>query len=339
MDNRFVLRVRTNQRRLSFLVFRVNKLIHVAVGVIIGSNGEILIAKRPQTSHQGGLWEFPGGKVDAGESVVSALRRELMEELSIQVTSAEPLIQIRHDYPDKSVLLDVYVVRNFDGEPAGAEGQPIKWVKPADLTQYEFPAANKPIITAVRLPNRYLITGHFFDEGDFIRRLENAFAQGIQLAQMRIPNLDASLHGTLLNRAFSLAKKNSAHIVLNTDVSTFEKIQCDYPSAEIGLHFNSHRAATTSVRPISPDCLFGISCHNESDIRHAEKIGADYLLLSPVKPTASHPGAPGLGWEKFEKLVALAKVPVYALGGVGDDDIKLAVSSGAQGVAGISAWW
>lgn len=125
------------------------KRIHVAAGVIVSKSGDILLALRPQTAHQGGLWEFPGGKVEAGEPVADALTRELQEELAITVTDCVPLIEVSHDYPDKSVLLDVWLVTKFDGEPVGNEGQTVRWVAPEQLASYEFPAANVPIVEAV----------------------------------------------------------------------------------------------------------------------------------------------------------------------------------------------
>ena len=126
--------------------------LHVAAGAIVGADGRILIARRAQHRHQGGLWEFPGGKVEDGEGVREALARELWEELHIEVEQARPLIQIRHRYPDKAVLLDVWRVGRFGGAPAGREGQPLAWAAPEALAGYDFPAANAPIVAAVRLP-------------------------------------------------------------------------------------------------------------------------------------------------------------------------------------------
>jgi 8-oxo-dGTP diphosphatase len=122
--------------------------VHVAVGVIRNPAGEILISKRHLESHQGGLWEFPGGKVEAGETVIEALQRELLEELGIRFADARPLLEIEHDYSDKAVCLDVWLVDTFSGCAEGREGQPLAWVKPARLHTYEFPAANHPIIAA-----------------------------------------------------------------------------------------------------------------------------------------------------------------------------------------------
>lgn len=124
--------------------------VHVAVGVILAADGEsIFLARRLQTAHQGGLWEFPGGKVEAGESVDVALRRELHEELGIDMRTCEPLVEVRHDYGDKQVFLDVHVVTAFNGEPHGREGQETAWCRVDQLASMAFPAANRPIVDAV----------------------------------------------------------------------------------------------------------------------------------------------------------------------------------------------
>ena len=126
-------------------------LIHVAVGVIKNPYGEILIARRNEQAHQGGLWEFPGGKVEAGETVQQALSRELEEELGIQCQEGamRELIVVEHDYGDKQVRLEVWWVNNFVGLPEGKEGQPLRWVVASNLTQFAFPAANEPIVQAI----------------------------------------------------------------------------------------------------------------------------------------------------------------------------------------------
>ena len=123
--------------------------VHVAVGVILDVDRNILLTRRHDHMHQGGLWEFPGGKLEAGESLSVALARELQEELDITPVKTSPLIEIHHDYGDKSVFLDVHVVWEFSGEPRGLEGQPMAWVSAAQLSDYDFPAANKPIVAAI----------------------------------------------------------------------------------------------------------------------------------------------------------------------------------------------
>jgi 8-oxo-dGTP diphosphatase len=124
------------------------EIVHVAVGVI-KKNNAIFICKRADEQHQGGLWEFPGGKVEAGESVFVALKRELIEEVGLTIHSSSQLMVIEHDYGDKCVKLDVHVVSNFSGEAHGAEGQPSEWVAISELENYVFPEANAEIIEKI----------------------------------------------------------------------------------------------------------------------------------------------------------------------------------------------
>jgi 8-oxo-dGTP diphosphatase len=124
-------------------------LVHVAVGILFNARGEVLISRRPEHAHQGGLWEFPGGKVENGEAVLTALARELREELGVSVIAAQPLIKVSHAYPDKRVLLDVWRVEGYRGEPRGLEGQPLEWLAPRALAERPFPAADAPIIDAL----------------------------------------------------------------------------------------------------------------------------------------------------------------------------------------------
>lgn len=125
--------------------------VHVAVGVLINAKQEVLIALRPAESHQGGLWEFPGGKVEDGESVRHALNREFEEELAISVQACAPLIQVRHEYADKAVLLDVWCIEKYSGVPEGMEGQAIEWRPLSSLRVEDFPEANESIIRAILL--------------------------------------------------------------------------------------------------------------------------------------------------------------------------------------------
>lgn len=122
----------------------------IAVGVLLDAGGRVLIARRPAAAHQGGRWEFPGGKVEAGETVADALARELREELAVAVTASEPLTVVRHDYNDRALRLHVHLVTAWRGEPAGREGQPLRWLPVAALDEATFPAANGPILAALR---------------------------------------------------------------------------------------------------------------------------------------------------------------------------------------------
>lgn len=311
----------------------MTKVVHVAVGVIQNTDGQILIARRAETAHQGGLWEFPGGKVDAGETLHQALTRELREELAIDVERTEPLIQIRHDYPDKSVLLDIHKVTAFSGVAQGNEGQPILWLFPSELSQYTFPAANKAIITALMLPEKMLVTGEFVSCEDFFSRLEQALRHGIKLVQLRLPDEIFSAHPQLALQAQGLCLQYQARLVWNTRRENLN----DLPG--IGLHLNRHELKRYQLRPVDHSVLLGASCHNEEEIALANTLGVDYICLSPVAETTSHPNEAVLGWEKFADLARRAVIPVYALGGMVISDIDLARQHGGQGIAAISCFW
>ncbi len=133
--------------------------VHVAVGLVVNASGQVLVTRRPAHVHQGGLWEFPGGKLEPGEEVQAGLTRELQEELGIQVIAARPFLRVPHDYPDKSVLLDVWRVDVYRGRPRGLEGQPLAWYSPEALASLRLPAADQPIIQALQREKRSIISG------------------------------------------------------------------------------------------------------------------------------------------------------------------------------------
>ena len=312
----------------------MSRVIHVAVGVVVNDAGNILIAKRPDNTHQGGLWEFPGGKVEQDETLFDALKRELREELAIDVLAIEPLIKIRHDYGDKIVLLDVHKVISFSGKPHGNEGQPIQWVAPIQLVNYEFPAANVPIITAINLPQRLLITGEFKNHYDFMSRLERALKNGIDLVQLRVPEPEILL--ALHDDVSALCDNYSARLLLNTSADIFSNIPV---RKNVGLYLNSNNLLACESRTVPKNILLAASCHNKTQIDHAQKIGVDFICVSPVSKTISHPEQHPMGWNGFSQLVKAAVIPAYALGGMRDVDLSTALAHGAQGIAAISEWW
>lgn len=309
----------------------MTKIIHVAAGVINNSLGEILIAKRDKSAHQGGLWEFPGGKLESGETAEAALVRELQEELGITATALSPLIQIRHDYTDKSVLLDVWRVSDFDGEAHGKEGQPIRWVSQSDLNRYEFPAANVPIVAAAQLADVLVITDAEHGVESFLETLKRCLQRGAQLIQLRQHHWTPQYWQLAVKEALPLCRQAGARLILNS------------PKGDVyadGLHLTAKQLmASDKAIQKQADQWLSASCHNVEEIQQAQNRGIDFVTLSPVQPTLSHPDESAMGWTEFSQLVANAKIPTYALGGLTDQDLKQAIASGAQGVAGIRSWW
>ncbi|HCL52973.1 Nudix family hydrolase [Pseudomonas fulva] len=310
------------------------KRVHVVAAVIRGMDGRILIARRADTQHQGGLWEFPGGKVEPGESVEAALARELDEELGIQVTRSRPLIKVSHDYPDKHVLLEVREVEAFNGEPHGAEGQPLAWVVPRELPDHAFPEANKPIVNAARLPDQYLITPDGLDVPDMLKGIQKAVASGIRLIQLRAPDMYDPKYRDVAVDAVGLCA-GKAQLMLKGPLEWLG----DFPSAGWHLTAAQLRKYADKGRPFPVQRWLAASCHTAEELALAQQMGVDFVTLSPVQRTESHPEAAPLGWEQAQHLIAGFDQPVYLLGGVGPADREQAWLAGAQGVAGIRAFW
>lgn len=341
--------------------------VHVAVGVIVDTNGKILITQRAKDVHQGGLWEFPGGKVEQSEDVREALSRELKEELAIDVDYSEPLIKVLHDYGDKSVLLDVWLVRSFHGVAKGNEGQPLTWVdldelvvddqssikndsiksdstndKSSENKNYPLPAANQSIVNALKLPSRQLITGDFSSIEEFKKKLQRALMSGLRFVQLRLDTekYSAQFLNEIIQWTLDTCSSYDVCVVLNSNLlplldeslgDVFEKYHC-------GLHLTTEHLKVLPSLPVIRG-IIGASCHNAEELDKANGFYLDYVNISPVKETQSHPEAKAIGWKGLESLASETNVPVYALGGVEQKDLLTARESGAQGVAGISDFW
>lgn len=306
------------------------KPLQVAVGVIKNATGQVLISLRDTNLHQGGLWEFPGGKVEAGETIEQALIRELHEELAIHVQSFHPLITVNHDYSDRAVQLQVYEVNKFSGEAKGCQGQAVKWINTDELSQYDFPMANRPIITAAQLPPYYAILDGF-DDSKLMINLNAILKQQVKLIQARLKNLPKIDAVRFLQQAYPLCQQHRVLLMLNCECGT-AGLPFD------GLHLTSKQLMVLNDRPPGIDWL-AASCHNLNELLHAEAIGVDFVALAPVKSTPTHPDVKPLGWDQFAELVNQVNVPVYALGGLNQADLSQARQRGAQGVAAIRAFF
>ncbi len=320
------------------------KVVHVAVGVI-QQGSRFLLAKRADHQHQGGLWEFPGGKVEAGEAVQTALVRELQEELSITATQFQPLIQIRHDYGDKCVLLDVWTVTAFVGEPKGCEGQPLEWVAQKQLPQYAFPAANQPIVDAICLPKLIAIMPSDVSFDEALSFIESAKQHGAQAIQLRCPR-KTQQEMTLLYRAVCQRLSQNTEQPTKSDISLVMNSEHCLVNGQLSIepfpgltaiHVKSkHIPLIEPLRYAHPDITIYAACHSLEELKQAQKAAANAALLSPILPTGSHPGQQSLGWDTFNLWVSECTIPVYALGGMEHAHIEKVKKAYGQGIAGIS---
>ncbi len=309
--------------------------VQVVVGVITNDTGEFLLAKRPTDVHQGGLWEFPGGKRETGEDVRHALNRELLEELGLIVNKARPFIRLFYEYPEKSVVLNVWLIQEWEGLPYGKEGQLIQWCSRNNLHEVEFLPANEMIVKAIQLPALYLISpGPAGDRMDtFIAGIEECIVAGARLLQLRCHEDIYKNHSEVITRVLSICNAYNAKLLLNSTPATAVSLKAH------GVHLNSVRLLQLNQRPLERSFWISASCHNQTEMEHAERIGVDFAVLSPVEFTVSHPDAKPMGWKIFSELAGLANIPVYALGGMLPEHMSKAWNNGAQGIAMLSGVW
>lgn len=302
----------------------------LVAAALIRRHDKILIAQRPAHKHQGGLWEFPGGKVEPGETVTQALARELEEELGIVMTASRPLLRIHHDYADKSVCLDVHEVSAFSGEAHGREGQPLRWVAADELQGFAFPAANAPIVTAARLPAFYHITPEHLYEAELLTWLAGKLQQKAELVLLRLPQWPRARYLALARNFLAQCQSQGTKLMLHgEDVSLLAEV------AAQGLHLPARALAAFTTRPVPAAQWLAASVHDAAELAQAQRLGVDFVTLSPVQATASHPQAAVLGWAGFAALTEQAALPVFALGGMQTVDLATAWQHGAQGIAGI----
>jgi len=293
-----------------------------------------LVSLRQKHQSYPNYWEFPGGKVENGETLQKALTREFSEEVGIDVTSWQPLIQIPWEYEHDSVLINIFVADKFKGDAVGKEGQKVKWISLDKLAGYKFPEANRGIVQALSLPSSYAISGSFENKEEGLTILKRTLEAGIKLVQLRAKNLSEEEFIDFAKPAIDLCHAFGAKVLLNAKPRLLNKL-----TKADGLQLASNEIMALTERPISNNKILSVSTHNQEEISKSLDLNADIVLISPVNKTSSHPDLEGIGWDKFSDLVAKIPVPVYALGGMTDKDITNAQLNGGQGVAAISSFW
>lgn len=308
------------------------KIVEVAAAVLQRSDGTFLLAQRPPGKIWAGYWEFPGGKVEAGELARDALVRELREELGIAVVTAYPWITRVFIYPHATVRLNFFRVTEWSGEMHPHEGQQFSWQRATEVAVAPVLPANSPVLRALELPSLYAISNAAeLGVEEFMRRLSVALRNGLRLLQLREKNLPREALRELALRVVALAHASGAKVLLNGDVALAQEVGAD------GVQLTAAQLVACAERPAVDWC--SASCHSAEELRLAEKLGCDFAVLSPVLPTQSHPGAAHLGWESFAAIAAGSSIPVYALGGLKHDDMHTAWQHGAQGIALLRQAW
>lgn len=319
-----------------FLRFRMNR-VEVAAAVIRDTERRrVLVSRRHPEAHQGGKWEFPGGKCNPGESFEKALQRELGEELGIVPLHCQPFLNLVYPYPEKTVVLSVWTVDSYAGVAEGREGQEVRWMEINALDPHLFPAANRMIIQALALPERCLVTPEAaaYETDAFLERIESFLQGGAAMVQLRSHGLrlQRERYLTLARSAQVLCGRYGGSLLLNMPPEWWQDGMAS------GLHLPAWRLKQTACRPDIKGWL-SASCHDAAELEHAQRLGADFVFVSPVRVTGSHADARPLGWQGLEKILSVAHVPVYALGGMRAGDLPLAKYMGAYGVAAVTDFW
>lgn len=309
-----------------------NRILDVSAAVLQREGGTFLLAQRPPDKIWAGYWEFPGGKVERGETAYQALVRELKEELGITVTTAYPWITRVFTYPHATVRLNFFRVTEWTGVLHPHEGQQFAWQQFPNVTAAPMLPANAPVLRALELPPVYAISNAAeLGEELFMARLQAGLDAGLRLIQLREKDLPRDELRALALRVVAMAHEYGARVLLNGDVALAREVGAD------GVHLTSGQLGELKERPPTDWCA--ASCHSAEQLRRAEALGCDFALLSPVLPTQSHPGAPALGWDKFAATAAGSSIPVYALGGLKQEDLQIAWQRGAHGIALLRQAW
>ncbi len=308
--------------------------VEVAAGVLRDEDGRVLLSRRPDGRHLAGSWEFPGGKVEAGEAPDQALERELAEELGVRIGPSRPLASIRHEYPEKIVRLRLFEVHSFRGTPQGVEGQEIRWVPISGLDAGEMPAADRPLIRLLDLDPHYSISpapSTFESPSRFIEAWQQCLQAGFRLIRLR-PAPGERVPNEVVEAIDRMTRASGARWIASGDLD-----QC-YGWPAHGIHLSAAQIVHLDRRPWPQERIVIASCHDLEETRIADSVQADLVTLSPVAETASHPDAMPLGWDAFERVIRFCPLPALALGGVRPDDWARSRAAGAFGVAGISAF-
>jgi 8-oxo-dGTP diphosphatase len=309
-----------------------NTLLRVAAAIIQRPDGQVLLAQRPAGKAYAGYWEFPGGKLEPGETPRAALDRELAEELGLTVRRAAPWLVQRYRYPHAHVLLHFFRVFDWSGDPIGRDGQAFAWQTPGSFDVAPLLPANTFVLRSLLLPPVYGISlADELGETVFLARANVAIERGLALIELREKGWPAVRQRALAAALVALARPRGAKVLYNGDAELARAWDCD------GVHWTSDALAAATTRPTGMLCA--ASCHTRADIARAGGLGLDFAVLGPVAPTPSHPGAPALGWEGFAAITAQTPLPIYALGGLDHGDLSIAIAHGAHGVALRRAAW
>lgn len=296
-------------------------MVEVAAAVLQRADGSFLLAQRPAGKVYAGYWEFPGGKVEAGEPPQQALARELHEELGIEIGESFPWLTRVFTYPHGTVRLNFFRVHDWKGEPHPREQQAIAWQAPGAPSASPMLPANAPVLASLALPVEYAVTdASARGIAQMLAVLEARLRSGLRLLQVREPGLPPQEREAFARQAIELAHRYGCKVLT----------KAPFPGAD-GVHYPAAQLAKLTERPAG---LAAASCHDREELERAMALELDFVVLGPVRDKA-----PALGWARFAEIARGATLPVYAIGGLVPADLPDAWRAGAHGIAMIRGAW
>lgn len=301
-------------------------LIEVAATVLRRQDGHVLLAERRRDQIAGGYWELPGGKIEPGETARQAAIRELAEETGVVANQLRPGPVHEYAFPTKRIRLHIFYADAWTGEPQGRERQRVAWSDPVNPIVTVLPS-NARILGALSLPPVLAVAsaGRGQSPTEIIARCNDAFDVGTKAIQFRAPHLTPDQRINLIRRVVENAETFGAKLFV---VGT--AIEASRAGAD-GVHSTAAQLRRLGQRPQVP--LWSTSCHDESDVALAVQLGADFIVVSPVLASRSHPDVAPIGWQRLGAIAAQAPIPVYAQGGMTPTSLSDARRAGAIGIA------
>ena len=306
--------------------------INVSVAVLINADYQVLLAQRPPLKPWEGWWEFPGGKIEKDETPVDAMYREIYEEIGVKVTQFTKWVTRKYSYGGNDVTLHFFKVHKWEGEITSREKQKLVWTYLQKPNVAPILSANQFIQKGFDLPKYYAITNlSEISKKVFLNRLQKKINNGLEMVQVREKNISFNEFKIFSKEVIKICKPKNVKVIINSDANLACEIKAD------GVHLTSKELLSIKIKP--KNLIVSASCHSHEEINIAEKLNLNFIVLSAVKKTLSHPDMRPIGWDKFQKMVNKVNIPIYALGGLGTKDYEVALDNGAIGIGSQRSIW
>ncbi len=306
--------------------------INVSVAVLINSDQQVLLAQRPPLKPWEGWWEFPGGKIEKNETPVDAMYREIYEEIGVKVIQFTKWVTRKYSYGGNDVTLYFFKVYTWEGEVTSKEKQKLVWTYLQKPNVAPILSANQFIQKGFDLPKYYAITNlSEISKKVFLNQLQRKINDGLEMVQVREKNISFNEFRKFSKEVIEICKPKSVKVIINSDVNLAYELKAD------GVHLTSKELL--SIKKIPKNLIVSASCHTQKEINIAEQLNLNFIVLSAVKKTLSHPDMKPIGWDKFQKIVNKVNIPIYALGGLGTKNYEVALDNGAIGIASQRLIW